>query len=383
VRKQQAVTKELAYLVGEFTDIQSFLDAVVCQVGRATGVDHVKILRYRQELGDLLVIAGTGWDVGVVGHATFSIDLQSPPGAAFQTGQPTIIKNLPESKEFRTSGVLREHGIISVINVPIEIDGAAWGVLEVDSTRQIDFTDDEEGFLTIVASLLSSAVRRQEAQKSYHAALADRAMAADRQKVLLQEMQHRMKNNYQLILSMIQLERGEAVGAAKEVLHKLADSIIAMSLANDQLAADVATRRVKLGSYLRSLAMRIQQPFPGVAVDVRAEDFDVAVDDAITLGLIVNELVTNSVKHAFPKNTGELHIDLARGPARGEVQLSVRDTGSGFPTSYRAGTGLKLIDTLARQLRGRVERETSDKGTTTRIVIANSVVTARTDIHPQ
>src|SRR3954464_14558709 len=84
VLRHQTVVKELAYLIGEFTDLQSFLDAVVCQVARATAMDHVKIMRYRPHEGDLLVIAGTGWSEGVVGYATFSADLASPPGSAFQ-----------------------------------------------------------------------------------------------------------------------------------------------------------------------------------------------------------------------------------------------------------------------------------------------------------
>jgi two-component sensor histidine kinase len=379
VLRQQAVIKELAHLIGEFTDLASFFDAVVCQVGRATQVDHVKILRYRPELGDLLVIAGIGWDEGVVGHATFSVDLDSPPGSAFQTGVSTLIPDLPHSTEFRFSGVLREHKIVSVLNVPIEMDGAAWGVLEVDSATRCDFADDTQGFLEIVASLLSSAIRRHDARVSYQAALAQTAIAANRQKTLMQEMQHRMKNNYQLILSMIQLARNQATAPTKQVLQKLADSIIAMSLANDQLTLDAGTGSVRLASYLRTLAMRIQEPFEGLALQVHAEDFDVGVDDAISLGLIVNELVTNALKHAFPKKSGgELHVQLARGPGRGELQLSVSDTGKGFGAGARPGSGLKLVDTLARQMRGRVERQSSEKGSTTRVVFPTSAVKAQT-----
>jgi two-component sensor histidine kinase len=335
-------------------------------------------LRYRPEAGDLLVVAGIGWSEGIVGHATFSTDLASPPGSAFQTGQSTIINDLPRSKEFRTSGILREHGIVSVINVPLEIDGAAWGVLEVDSKKHCDFTGDTEGFLTIAASLLSSAVRRQEARQSYQSALAETAIAANRQKTLLQELQHRMKNNYQLILGMLQLERNQATGIAKQTLQKLIDNIMAMSLANDQLTMDGGAGRVRLSSYLRTLTLRIQQLAEAVAIEVQAEDFDISIEDAVSLGLIVNELVTNAIKHAFPKKTGELHIRLSRGPGRGEVQCVVSDNGRGMPPSYKPGSGLKLVDNLARQLRGRIERQSSDKGTTTRVVFANSLITART-----
>src|SRR4029450_3791602 len=120
------------WAASESTDEDGFLDQVVVQVARAVEIDHVKVLRYRSREADLLVAAGFGWKEGVVRAATLSADLRSPPGRSFQTAQPVHIKDFGEQDDLILSDLLREHGIISLVNVPVLTDGAAWGVLEVD-----------------------------------------------------------------------------------------------------------------------------------------------------------------------------------------------------------------------------------------------------------
>jgi two-component system, sensor histidine kinase PdtaS len=362
LRRHQDVLRTIAYLCTDSSDLGRILDSVVIQVSRAVEVDHVKILRYRPGDSDLLVVAGVGWRDGVVGHATFSVDLSSPPGAAFQTGDPVIIPELSKSKEFRTSGVLAEHGIISVLNVPIQVDDAAWGILEVDSTVLRDFSEDTLSFLTTVGSILSSAIRREQMSVAHESSIGQLAVQSARLELFIGEMQHRMKNNFQIILSMISLRRRNASEMVDAVLEQLADNVIGMSLAHDQLAVSKARDSIRLASYLRVLANRIQMPLERVSVEVHAEDFDVPIEQAVPLGLVMNELITNSGKHAFKNKPGVVRVDLARA-GRGELQLVVSDNGSGAEFAKSSGTGLKLVESLARHIRGRVNRSSSKEGT--------------------
>ena len=103
------------------------------QVSRVTHIKRTKVLRYRPDSGDLLIVAGVGWKPGVVGTETLPIDSASPPGRSIQTAAPVIIEDLPNDPEYRVSPLLRDHGIVSVLNVPVMIDGKNWGVLEVDA----------------------------------------------------------------------------------------------------------------------------------------------------------------------------------------------------------------------------------------------------------
>jgi signal transduction protein with GAF and PtsI domain len=82
-----------------------------------------------------------------------------PPGRAFQTAEPVTIKDFGKQEEYVRSDLLKEHGIVSVSNVPVLTNGAAWGVLEVDSTAPRDFTEDTTDFLTAAAALIGTVLR--------------------------------------------------------------------------------------------------------------------------------------------------------------------------------------------------------------------------------
>ncbi|WP_027133074.1 sensor histidine kinase [Geminicoccus roseus] len=363
LRRHQQVLLELANLATGKVGAGSFFDVAVKLVARAVEINHVKLMRYRAVNGDLLVEAGVGWRPGVVGHATFDTDLASPPGRTFQTGQPVVITDLGQDTEFRISNVLREHGIVSLLNVPVQIDGATWGVVEVDSTKIREFSPDTENFLLAVASIIAAAVRREKVDQQHEQAVAQVALEVRRHEVLLHEMQHRMKNNFQTILSMVALQMAR-MEAGKDVLAKIADSIRAMSLAHDQLAPTQGGELVHLPTYLRALTRNIQKPLDTVTIEVKVDELNLPIEYAVPVGLIINELVTNSVKHAFDENGGTVQVELC-GFGQGMIRLKVADNGRGIDPSRPGGSGLRLIDGLARQVRGQVERESGGKGTTT------------------
>jgi transcriptional regulator with GAF, ATPase, and Fis domain len=128
-------------IVDEPASVPGLLQNAAAQVARITDIKHVKILRYRPDRGDLLVEAGVGWKPGVVGHVSFGADRFSAPGRSLQTGAPVAVEDIANDPEFRYAEVLREHSIVSVLNVPVFVDGTHWGVLEVDTVEKITFTE--------------------------------------------------------------------------------------------------------------------------------------------------------------------------------------------------------------------------------------------------
>jgi two-component system, sensor histidine kinase PdtaS len=147
VRRHVRILVDIGRIAGVAEDLSRFLDQLVVQVARAVEIDHVKVLQYRPKQADFLVAAGMGWKEGVVRTATLGADLNSAPGRAYRTGEPVTIRDFAGQSEFTRSGFLADHGIVSVSNVPVFIDGAAWGVLEVDSTTPRDFSEDTTDFL--------------------------------------------------------------------------------------------------------------------------------------------------------------------------------------------------------------------------------------------
>lgn len=365
LRRHIRILADIGRLASENAELNRFLDQAVVQIARAVEIHHVKVLRYRPETSDLLLVAGVGWKEGVVRTATLSADLRSPPGRAFQTAEPVSIKDFREQDEYVLSDFLKEHGIISVANVPVLIGGAAWGVLEVDSTAPRDFSEDTSDFLSSAAGLIGS-VLRHHAQPDKEARLMAAAAEAQKQEILLRELQHRVKNNFQLVLSSISIQKRRYQGLeVRRALDHVASRINAISLAHDQLASRHEGKTVKLSDYIRALCSAIRQQIDAVEIEVESDELELSIDRALPVGLILNEAAMNSIKHAFGPDAGKIRVRLVGGIGFGEARLTVSDNGRGIRHPSEHGSGLKLIASLARQIGGTMEQESSDSGTTT------------------
>src|SRR5262249_25442506 len=146
-----------------------------------------------------------------------------------------------------------EHGIVSLCNAPVLIGGSAWGVVEVDSTTPREFGQDACDFLTAAGALIGTCVRRHTEPSTSHS-LATAVLQAQQRETLLREMQHRVKNSFQLILGAITLQkRRHTTAEVRAALDHTAERIRAVSLAHEQLAPRAGTEAISLAEYLRAL----------------------------------------------------------------------------------------------------------------------------------
>jgi PAS domain S-box-containing protein len=181
---------------------------------------------------------------------------------------------------------------------------------------------------------------------------------------LLREVHHRVKNNMQVISSLLRLETGRAVEpGTKLVLRDMQSRIRAMAALHETLYRTGNFARVDLGNYLRQLATQLFRMQNTEASRVHLVlDLAVApveIDQAIPCGLMVNELLTNCLKYAFVDGRdGEVRLRLAPDP-NGRIVLAVCDTGVGLPgdfTTRREGSlGLQLVSSLVKQIAGVLE----------------------------
>ena len=339
------------------------------QVSGLTHIRHVKIMRYRPDHGDLLIEAGVGWKKGVVGHATLAIDHASPPGRALQTAAPVVIEDLPNDPEFRFSDLLAEHGIVSVANVPILIDVQTWGVLEVDAADPRSFDEADIGFMTAFANLVGVGLQRQKLERKLAVAAAEYTQIKSHHEVVLRELQHRVKNNFQVILSFLALQRRHAnTEDSRERFVSVMDRVHAIALAHDQLIMREGAGAVEFADYLRALCANINPYRESVIIEVNADETDVPLDRAVPAGLIVNELVTNALKYAFDEKGGTIRVTFAVDAAIGEGCIMVEDDGRGMPprseqTPRKGSLGLRLTEAFVQQLNGRIEHDEVEKGT--------------------
>jgi len=365
LRRHRDILTDLARLASmPTTSRQEFFVEITRRIADAIEIDHVKLLRFRRERGDLFLEAGVGWRPGLVKSVAFPADMSSHAGRAYQTGLPVAVDDLANTA-FRVDPSLRDHGIASVLNVPIAVDNATWGVLEADSTVPGSFSDNTVEFMNSAAALVGLVIHRTRVEEAHAEALADQAQEVQRRQLLLSEMQHRVKNNFQMILAMIHLQgRNAQSEPSREVMRKLGDSVMAMALAHNQLSPTQPSQLIDLATYLSALTANIEKPIEGVLLEIDANEMQVGIDQAVPIGLIVNEAVTNAVKHAFKEGGGKVHVELMN-HGHGEALLKVSDNGSGMSEPPKSGSsGQNLMAALARQIRGRVDLETPPGGGT-------------------
>jgi len=368
VRQHQAIIVDFARVSAEATDLQRLLDIACHHAARAIGVDHSKALQFRHDKGDLLIVAGRGWRPGVVGHARLGSDMLSPPGRAYQTRDCVRIANLADDPNFRTSRLLKDHGIASVLNAPIAISGIVWGVIEVDS-REVDrFDEDDARFLMGFALVLGLAIgnRQAEAVRERNAEELGRRLAQS--DTLLSEQNHRVRNYFQLILSILATRSRRAANPQlRAEFDEIMDRVTAIALAQDQLTVRggggrTSTRR----RYIEALCLGLERTAEDeLRIERDVQPIELRADRAVPLGLILNELLTNAIKYAAKGRPDALiDVRLASQPGDDEARLEVIDNGPGMGERREGSMGMMLIEKLAAQLSGRLAFETSSRGTT-------------------
>ncbi|MFW6160293.1 MAG: sensor histidine kinase, partial [Acidobacteriota bacterium] len=200
------------------------------------------------------------------------------------------------------------------------------------------------------------------------------AQSLKEKEVLLQEIHHRVKNNMQIISSLLRLQSYQIKGEKTSEIFRLCQNRIkSMALIHEKLYQSEDFSKIDFSDYIKSLTENLSSIYQSEAGSVdfklNLEEVHLNINQAIPLGLIVNELVSNSLKHAFSGrkrkrktdlDEAEDHIIISLETNRtGEISLSVRDNGVGLPSGFDLkkvdSLGLQLVQDLARQLSGSIE----------------------------
>ncbi len=359
--RQQELLSDFGVLALKGTPFPELLDHAARLVAEGLKADFAKVLQYLPEVNRFLVCAGVGWGPEVVGKATIGADIASPAGYALRTGKPVISNHLEIEERFRTPELLVEHGIRRAMNVILQGDGTPYGVLEVDSRSEGEFGQNDIVFLQGVANILGMAIERQRMEGNLREAL-------DRQQLLIKEVNHRVNNSLSIVASMLHLHASGA--ESSEVRHELREAssrIAAIARAHQRLYKSDRIDTLDLGAYLTEVCKDLDDSMPSCEVNVNAEEgIEIRTDRAIPAVLLVNELITNAAKYAYPAGNCRVWVKLSRA-ANGNVVLSVRDEGVGLPPTFdiKSGRrlGMRLVNSFSQQLHGDLQVLRKDPGT--------------------
>ena len=357
--RQQEILAELGVVALQGTPFPELLTKTAALTAEGLEAEFCKVLEYQWKAGRFLVTAGVGWGADVVGVATVGADIESPAGYALATGKPVISNHLENEDRFRTPELLARHGIKRAMNVILQGDGSPYGVLEVDSRLEGEFSIHDISFLQGAANILGMAIERQRIEANLRTAL-------ERNQLLLKEVNHRINNSLALVASMLHLKSATVDDEVKMHLNEASNRITAIARAHQRLYQTETFEKIELGPYLEDICQSFSESLPDCLLHVSIKSgIEVPPDQAIPIALFVNEVITNSAKYGYPNSRCEAWIEVRRNEAT--ISVSVRDKGIGLPASFETtpskGLGVKLINAFASQLGGTLEILRHDPGT--------------------
>jgi two-component sensor histidine kinase len=360
--RQQELLAELGVTALKGVSFDELLNETARLTAAGLDVEFCKVLEHIPSSNRLLVRAGVGWNANVVGIASVGADLESPAGFALRTGKPVISNHLEIEERFRTSELLEQHGIRRAMNVILQGEGKPFGVLEVDSRSDCEFLEHDLAFLQGAANILGMAIERERHEQKLNAAL-------EKQQFLLKEMNHRVKNSLAIVSGLLNMQARD-IGNPELTgyLNEAANRIAAIGKAHDRLSYGTHMERMDIGQYIAAICRDLDESVANCEVITAAVDgILVPTDRAISIALLVNELIANAAKHAYKGQAGgKIWITVDRS-TRDSIVISVRDEGAGLPPDFdmhkAKGLGMRIVTTFAKQVNATIAVHSRVPGT--------------------
>jgi len=268
----------------------------------------------------------------------------------------------PKTSEF--SDYLKSHSIISLMDVPIWLHGEMVGILCNEQTRKMkEWTFEEQDFAASISYMISLSLEAHERERAQRQIID----SLEEKEVLLREIHHRVKNNMQIISSLLNLQSSTIKNKEmKDIFRESQNRIKSMSMIHEQLYQSKDIAKIDLGIYVTNLIKSLFQIYSGpsrqIEWAVESDKIEMDIETALPCGLILNELVSNSLKHGFNGSEGKIWVKIIRN--NDIIEIEVGDDGSGLPEDVQLETtstlGLKLVDILVKQLDGKIDADTSE-----------------------
>jgi two-component sensor histidine kinase len=374
-RRLAEALQQAANVVSSTLDLDQVLDRILEQVEQVVEGDAFNVMFI--EGGKAQVVRWRGYERLVaesrIAHLVLPTADYSTLTQMSRSGNPLVIPDTAADPAWIP--LEGWEWLRSYLSAPIRVAGRTVGFLNVDGTRagQFDLADAHrlEAFAHHAAMALENARLYEQAQQE----IAERKEAEERlqvslqeKEILLREIHHRVKNNLQVISSLLYLQSKEIED--KETLEMFLESqhrVRSMALVHERLYRTEDLAKVDGAEYIRDLVGYLHRSYSAAAglikSTVKVDDSSLGIDTAIPCGLIINELVSNSLKHAFPDGReGQVLVQLGL-DSDGVYTLIISDDGVGLPESLdfrnTKSLGLRLVNTLVDQLGGTIELDRS------------------------
>ncbi|MGZ4857627.1 MAG: histidine kinase dimerization/phosphoacceptor domain -containing protein [Methanobacteriaceae archaeon] len=329
--------------------------------------EHSNILLIEDNLGDIVLFKSMLEDAEDYLHLKVVESLKDSLKILNKSDFDVIILDLglPDSNGFETFIQVHNHSPQIPIIILTGLDDEKLGVRAFNEGAQ-DYLIKGQIDSKLVHRSIKYAIERQAYLK--------------KRDLMIKEIYHRMKNNMQIISSLLSLQ-GDYVEDIKilDILKKSQTRVISMAILHEKLYQSKYLSWINTSDYIQSL---VQDLFKTHIIEegkitpiIEVDDVKLNIKTAVPCGLIINELLTNSLKYAFPHGrSGEIHVTLKAEDDK--FKLTISDNGIGFPEDIdfknTESLGLKLVNSLTNQIDGNIELDRS-QGTKFKITFANTV----------
>lgn len=289
------------------------------------------------------------------------VEGHSPWSADELYAEPILIPNAEQADLGPIRPIILGEGIRALAFIPLDYQGRLLGKFMIYFDEPHKFTDNEVQLLQTMAGHVAHAIERKSAGEEIKAALKEK-------EILLREIHHRVKNNLQVISSLIKLQSKSIEDETiREKLKESQNRVKSMAIIHERLYESVNLAGIDFKGYTKHLAQDLFRSYgtgPNIKIKTDIDSVFLNIDKAVPLGLILNELISNSLKHAFPDGRkGEIRILLHQDNG-GNYSLIVSDNGAGLPShmDFRntKSLGLQLVNALTKQLKGNIELDSSN-----------------------
>lgn len=308
-------------------------------------------------------------------------------GAVAVSGISEIVSDTTKDPRYRLDDQLR----YSEITVPILSNDKVIGVIDSENSKKDFFNEQDLRILETIAAMVSTKISQARAYEviSKHREELKQKVEERTQELketivklrksndeikqsnieketLLREIHHRVKNNLQIVTSLLNLSsRNVMDNEVIEIFKDCQNRIKSMAVIHEQLYRKGNLSKIDAQKYIREIGDELFESFNAknrILVDYQLEELFFDVETSVPFGLILNEIIVNSLKHAFPMGKGAITISLVQ--KDNIAKLFVRDNGCGFDVnSSTESIGLELIETLTEQMDGHITLSSSATGT--------------------
>ncbi|QYD66987.1 GAF domain-containing protein [Paraburkholderia edwinii] len=357
LRQRQLIARMIEASQGE-APLQQVLNGAVHTAAQGCPAPMAKILEIDRTDDTLVLKSQCGMPAGAIGRTAGKAVEGNPAGEALKNAEPVIDIDVRRRPPESLPDILKDNNVVTSVSLPLINHDGPYGILEVDFPEPTQIGAFHISFLAVVAGVLADNIEKIHAR----AAL---IVERDAKAVLLREQQHRIRNNFQLIIAMVQRSVLQTTDdGCRKNLRDIERRVFAMaSLYDHLLGLSVQAERADLGRYLSAMAASFDDFYAlrtsGIALKIELQfGIDVDLDTCTTVGTIVNELVANSVEHAFGGSEGQITVSMTR-EADDLCAVTISDNGHGLPAAALESTGLRTVRLMLNGIGGRLDVQTA------------------------